>query len=88
MEIGDSADEDEDYGWQIEDEDEAPPLPSQWQGSEDILLQPHESDEDVGPLDDDGLDAAATRGDEVQDSDDIGTEPSSPVGHSDREKQW
>lgn len=43
FEIADS--EDEDYGWD-EDPDAMPPMPSQWQGSEDILLtrQP-ESDE-------------------------------------------
>lgn len=34
LEIADS--EDEDYGWG--DDDELPPMPSQWQGSEDLLL--------------------------------------------------
>lgn len=36
FEIADS--DDEDYGW--DDDDELPPMPSQWQGSEDILLGP------------------------------------------------
>lgn len=35
FEVADS--EDEDYGWQ-EDEDSMPDMPSQWQGSEDLLL--------------------------------------------------
>jgi len=38
FEIADS--EDEDYGWNDGDEDTLPPMPSQWQGSEDILLRP------------------------------------------------
>ena len=44
FEIADS--EDEDYGWDGDD-DELPPNPSQWQGSEDLLLKPVGSD-DVG----------------------------------------
>lgn len=45
FEIADS--EDEDYGWD-DDEDELPPMPSQWQGSEDLLLtrEPGSGDED------------------------------------------
>ncbi|KAK4109587.1 P-loop containing nucleoside triphosphate hydrolase protein [Canariomyces notabilis] len=44
FEIADS--DDEDYGWD-DDEDAIPPMPSQWQGSEDLLLVPHsQSDED------------------------------------------
>ncbi|AEO60647.1 hypothetical protein MYCTH_2310088 [Thermothelomyces thermophilus ATCC 42464] len=43
FEIADS--EDEDYGW--DDDDELPPMPSQWQGSEDLLLtRDPESDEE------------------------------------------
>ncbi len=43
FEIADS--EDEDYGW--DDDQELPPMPSQWQGSEDILLSRKlESDEE------------------------------------------
>jgi hypothetical protein len=42
FEIADS--DDEEYGW---DDEELPPMPSQWQGSEDILLTRNpESDED------------------------------------------
>ncbi|KAM7203493.1 P-loop containing nucleoside triphosphate hydrolase protein [Rhypophila sp. PSN 637] len=44
FEIPDSED-DEDYGWQIDDED-LPPNPSQWQGSEDLLLVPQQSDDE------------------------------------------
>ncbi|KAK2070258.1 hypothetical protein P8C59_004770 [Phyllachora maydis] len=36
IEVADS--EDDDYGWQVEDESELPQMPSQWQGSEDLLL--------------------------------------------------
>ncbi|KAK4160747.1 P-loop containing nucleoside triphosphate hydrolase protein [Cladorrhinum sp. PSN259] len=55
FEIADSED-DEDYGWD-EDPDALPPMPSQWQGSEDILLtrQP-ESDEEQPDDGDDGQD--------------------------------
>lgn len=37
LEVPDS-DDDEDYGWADEDEDALPPPPSQWQGSEDLIL--------------------------------------------------
>jgi hypothetical protein len=47
FEIPDSED-DEDYGWANEDEAYLPPLPQQWQGSEDILLG-----HDVGRSDED-----------------------------------
>ncbi|KAL2257047.1 hypothetical protein VTK26DRAFT_733 [Humicola hyalothermophila] len=49
FEIADS--EDEDYGW--DDDVEIPPMPSQWQGSEDLLLvrQP-ESDQEYHDTDD------------------------------------
>jgi hypothetical protein len=54
FEIADS--DDEDYGW--DDDEDLPPMPSQWQGSEDLLLvRPLESedeqqqDEDEEPLD-------------------------------------
>jgi hypothetical protein len=43
FEIADS--EDEDYGWQDE-EPLLPPMPSQWKGSEDVLLDPSHSDEE------------------------------------------
>ncbi|KAL7950232.1 P-loop containing nucleoside triphosphate hydrolase protein [Trichoderma barbatum] len=36
FEVPDS--DDEDYGWADEDEDALPPPPSQWQGSEDLIL--------------------------------------------------
>ncbi|KAI5463418.1 hypothetical protein BGZ63DRAFT_353263 [Mariannaea sp. PMI_226] len=45
LEVPDS--EDEDYGWADEDDAAMPPQPSQWQGSEDILLG-----HDVGQSDD------------------------------------
>jgi hypothetical protein len=69
FEIADS--DDEDYGW--DDDEELPPMPSQWQGSEDLLLvrKPETDDEGDGddeqPLDahesedqgpDDGQDAS------------------------------
>jgi hypothetical protein len=44
FEIADS--DDEDYGW--DDDEGLPPMPSQWQGSEDLLLvrEPESEDED------------------------------------------
>jgi hypothetical protein len=39
LEIPDSeGEDDEDYGWAEEDEEDMPPMPPQWQGSEDILV--------------------------------------------------
>lgn len=38
LEVPDSDDDDEDYGWAEEDESALPPPPSQWQGSEDLIL--------------------------------------------------
>lgn len=43
FEVADS--DDEDYGWQVDDDD-LPPNPSQWQGSEDLLLLPPVGSED------------------------------------------
>lgn len=43
FEIADS--DDEDYGWHDE-EPLLPPLPSQWKGSEDILLDPTQPNSD------------------------------------------
>ena len=41
FEIPDSeGEDDEDYGWAGEDERDMPPMPPQWQGSEDILIPP------------------------------------------------
>lgn len=56
FEIADSeADDDEDYGWD-EEQDELPPNPSQWQGSEDILLTRQAESEAFYDDDGDALD--------------------------------
>ncbi|KAK5998576.1 hypothetical protein PT974_00957 [Cladobotryum mycophilum] len=56
LEVPDSED-DEDYGWADEDEDALPPPPSQWQGSEDLILGQDvglsEDEEPEEPYDDD-----------------------------------
>ncbi|KAH8884726.1 P-loop containing nucleoside triphosphate hydrolase protein [Thozetella sp. PMI_491] len=46
FEVADS--DDEDYGWGEEDDNTVPPMPSQWQGSEDLILgtQPATDDEE------------------------------------------
>lgn len=36
--------EEEDYGWQDDGVDSLPPLPSQWQGSEDLVVGAHRKD--------------------------------------------
>lgn len=47
-EIGDSEeDEDENYDWVEEDEEEVPPMPPQWQGSEHILIPVVENEDGV-----------------------------------------
>lgn len=64
FEIADS--DDEDYGW--DDDEELPPMPSQWQGSEDLLLvrQPEtdveDQDEDATPEVPEGEDAEPASG--------------------------
>ncbi len=55
FEIADS--DDEDYGWGEEHDNAAPavPMPSQWQGSEDLILgtqAPTDAEEDEGDGDD------------------------------------
>lgn len=46
FEIADS-DDDEDYGWHVEDEEAMPSMPPQWQGSEDLLIgTQRDSDDD------------------------------------------
>ncbi|KAK4100293.1 P-loop containing nucleoside triphosphate hydrolase protein [Parathielavia hyrcaniae] len=49
FEIADS--DDEDYGW--DDDEELPPMPSQWQGSEDLLLVREPESEDEAKATDD-----------------------------------
>ncbi|KAK0637128.1 P-loop containing nucleoside triphosphate hydrolase protein [Bombardia bombarda] len=67
FEIADSED-DEDYGWQDDDEEVLPPNPSQWQGSEDLLLGqvPAGSDDETGSSPDGQ--AVEALGDEGQES--------------------
>jgi len=67
LEVPDSeAEDDEDYGWAEEDEEDIPPMPPQWQGSEDILVPP------PGELegeDEEGIDEEGDEPDEVADKD-------------------
>ncbi|KAH0433244.1 rad55 protein [Colletotrichum camelliae] len=48
LEVPDSEDDDEEYGWEREDDAALPGMPPQWQGSEDLLLgtQAESDDED------------------------------------------
>ena len=49
LEIPDSdAEDDEDYGWADEDEEDLPPAPPQWQGTEDELAPSVDVDEEEG----------------------------------------
>jgi hypothetical protein len=45
FEVADSEDDEDAYGWDDEDGDAIPPMPSQWQGSEDLLID-RKPDED------------------------------------------
>ncbi|KAK3353581.1 P-loop containing nucleoside triphosphate hydrolase protein [Lasiosphaeria hispida] len=79
FEIPDS--DDEDYGWQDDDDDALPPNPSQWQGSEDILLRREpESDEEALPEEEETLDShhmedrAVVPKDQDQDASELETE--------------
>lgn len=62
LEVPDSdAEDDEDYGWADEDAGDMPPMPPQWQGSEDILIPPVEDlDDEEECADEDEDDALAT----------------------------
>ncbi|KAK3374442.1 P-loop containing nucleoside triphosphate hydrolase protein [Lasiosphaeria ovina] len=74
FEIADS--DDEEYGWE-EDEDAVPVMPSQWQGSEDILLgRLPDSDEETHHVDDDLTD---TRDNEEPESADKESNDGNPV---------
>jgi hypothetical protein len=73
------ADSDEDYGWDDDDE-ELPPMPSQWQGSEDLLLTlKPESDDEDDQDDHKSLDAGEDDGPEPD-----GTNISTEANRSDR----
>jgi hypothetical protein len=48
------ADSEEEYGWDDEYSTQLPPNPSQWQGSEDILLGQHDEDGNRSDGDADG----------------------------------
>ncbi|KAK3319318.1 P-loop containing nucleoside triphosphate hydrolase protein [Apodospora peruviana] len=79
FEIADS--DDEDYGWQDDDEEVVPPMPSQWQGSEDILVKPTESDDDgehLDPNDLDEIDDQGSVGREQQEAEEGTSESRSP----------
>lgn len=78
FEIADS--DDEEYGWN--DDEELPPMPSQWQGSEDILLTRNPgSDEDDHQ---DGSQSSEVVESERQEPDDTeaASEATTPVGES------
>ncbi|KAK4125959.1 P-loop containing nucleoside triphosphate hydrolase protein [Parathielavia appendiculata] len=68
FEIADS--DDESYGW--DDDEELPPMPSQWQGSEDLLLvrEPGSEDEDK-ITDDQPLDALGDKGQWPENGEDL-----------------
>ncbi|KAF6813747.1 rad55 protein [Colletotrichum sojae] len=50
LEVPDSEDDDDEYGWEREDDAALPGMPPQWQGSEDLLLgtQANSDDEEDG----------------------------------------
>ncbi|TDZ47189.1 DNA repair protein rhp55 [Colletotrichum trifolii] len=56
LEVPDSDEEGEEYGWEQEDDAALPGMPPQWQGSEDLLLgtQGRSDDEGSGGSEDDG----------------------------------
>lgn len=84
LEIPDSeGEDDEDYGWAEEDEEDVPPMPPQWQGSEDILVPPlgelegdndeaeeEEEDQNEEEADEGGGDLSRTTREIVEDSED------------------
>ncbi|KAI9651303.1 hypothetical protein NHQ30_001341 [Ciborinia camelliae] len=77
FEIPDSEDEDdEDYGWAEEDE-ELPPMPPQWQGSEDILVPPPgelEAEEEIEGDEDEEEDIGNDNEGDEDEEEDIGND--------------
>ena len=66
------ADSDEEYGW--DDDEDLPPMPSQWQGSEDILLV-RQPESDQGDQEDEDTVALES---EDRDADDPGSDAGGP----------
>lgn len=64
FEVADS--DEEDYGWQDDAADALPPMPSQWQGSEDIIVGAHRKEGHDSEDEDEGRDP----NDEIPASDD------------------
>ncbi|KAK1465469.1 hypothetical protein CCUS01_07587 [Colletotrichum cuscutae] len=73
LEVPDSEEDDEEYGWAREDESALPGPPPQWQGSEDILLgtQAAESEDDRGS-NGDGHGDGGDGDDEDDEAEDVG----------------
>ncbi|KXH31996.1 hypothetical protein CSIM01_02548 [Colletotrichum simmondsii] len=73
LEVPDSEEDDEEYGWAREDESALPGPPPQWQGSEDILLgtQAAESEDDGGS-NGDGHGGGGDGDDEDDEAEDVG----------------
>ncbi|EXF74246.1 hypothetical protein CFIO01_12654 [Colletotrichum fioriniae PJ7] len=73
LEVPDSEEDDEEYGWVREDESALPGPPPQWQGSEDILLgtQAAESEDDGGS-NGDGHGDGGDGDDEDDEAEDVG----------------
>ncbi|KAF4778863.1 hypothetical protein HER10_EVM0011607 [Colletotrichum scovillei] len=73
LEVPDSEEDDEEYGWAREDESALPGPPPQWQGSEDILLgtQAAESEDDGGS-NGDGHGDGGDGDDEDDEAEDVG----------------
>ena len=83
IEIADT--DDEDYGYQDDEAPLLPPMPSQWKGSEDILLhhQPHSDEEDDQEEDEEEVAAENPADDQYQES--VSKDPADNDGelHSD-----
>lgn len=94
LEIPDSeGEDDEDYGWAEDDEEEMPPMPPQWQGSEDILVvREGEEESSEGEGDEEDGDGQESRDGEEIPSPDAGDTASGrwlgilEVGDSDEEE--
>ncbi|KAL2024530.1 hypothetical protein VTK56DRAFT_7573 [Thermocarpiscus australiensis] len=86
FEIADS--DDEDYGWD-EDEDAMPPMPSQWQGSEDLLLvrRPESDEEDHEDAEDGDAENAVETPEGEDQEPDHNSEPTGDAGGPDRSSQ-
>ena len=80
------ADSDDEYGWDPEDEENLPPEPSQWQGSEDLIVGTQRSDDESEDADEGVEEGVGEGGVDKEGVDEEGVEEGGGEGGVDKEK--